>query len=40
MHLGYPLNTMQYNAVYWISPDNNRILISGAFEKGAYVAKV
>ncbi|HYE53483.1 MAG TPA: hypothetical protein VD996_01520, partial [Chitinophagaceae bacterium] len=21
-HLGYPLNTVQYNAVYWISPDN------------------
>ncbi len=30
-HLKYPLNTMQYNAVYWISPDNNRILIRGAF---------
>ena len=38
-HLGYPLNTMQYNAVYWISPDNNRILIRGAFREGAYMGK-
>ena len=39
VHLGYPLNTVQYNAVYWISPDNNRILIRGAFENGAYTGK-
>lgn len=38
-HLAYPLNTMQYNAVYWISPDNNRILIRGAFINGAYMGK-
>ncbi len=38
-HLRYPLNTMQYNAVYWISPDNNRILIRGAFKHGAYLGK-
>jgi OmpA-OmpF porin, OOP family len=38
-HLSYPLNTMQYNAVYWISPDNNRILIRGAFVQGAYMGK-
>jgi len=38
-HLGYPLNTMQYNAVYWISPDNNRILIRGAFIDGAFDGK-
>lgn len=39
-HLGYPLNTMHYNAVYWISPDNNRILIRGAFlNGGAYHGK-
>jgi OmpA-OmpF porin, OOP family len=38
-HLGYPLNTVQYNAVYWISPDNNRILIRGAFTDGAYHGK-
>ncbi|HUP14418.1 MAG TPA: hypothetical protein VM187_19480, partial [Niastella sp.] len=33
-HLKYPLNSSQYNAVYWISPDNNRILIRGAFGNG------
>jgi outer membrane protein OmpA-like peptidoglycan-associated protein len=39
VHLGYPLNTMQYNAVYWISPDNNKILIRGAFKEGAFMGK-
>jgi len=39
VHLGYPLNTVQYNAVYWISADNNRILIRGAFINGAYNGK-
>jgi OOP family OmpA-OmpF porin len=39
-HLKYPLNTSQYNAVYWISPDKNRILIRGAFGNGgAYFGK-
>lgn len=38
-HLSYPLNTMQYNAVYWISPDNNQILIRGAFHEGAFLGK-
>jgi OOP family OmpA-OmpF porin len=37
MHMGYPLNTYFYNAVYWISPDNNRILIRNAFIDGDYV---
>lgn len=37
VHLGYPLNTTHYNAVYWISPDNNKILIRGAFINGDYV---
>ncbi|GAO42550.1 OmpA family protein [Flavihumibacter petaseus] len=35
-HLPYPLNTVHYNAVYWVSPDNLRILIRGAFYNGAY----
>ena len=39
VHLSYPLNTMQYNAVYWISPDNNKILIRGAFHQGAFMGK-
>ncbi|HEY6506201.1 MAG TPA: OmpA family protein [Chitinophagaceae bacterium] len=37
IHLGYPLNTYHYNAVFWISPDNNRILIRNAFVDGDYV---
>ncbi len=36
MHLEYPLNTYHYNAVFWISPDNNRILIRNAFVEGDY----
>ena len=39
IHLGPPLNTMPYNAVYWISPDNNRILIRGSFTDGAFNGK-
>ncbi len=37
MHLGYPLNTYYFNAVFWISPDNNRILVRNAFINGDYV---
>jgi OmpA-OmpF porin, OOP family len=36
MHMEYPLNTYFYNAVFWISPDNNRILIRNAFVNGDY----
>ncbi len=36
IHLGYPLNTYYYNAVFWISPDNNRILIRNAYINGDY----
>ena len=39
IHLGYPLNTTAYNAVYWISPDNNRILLRNAFRDGAYLGR-
>ena len=35
-HVGYPLNTYYYNAVFWISPDNNRILIRNAYVDGDY----
>jgi OOP family OmpA-OmpF porin len=38
-HLKDPLNTTHYNAVYWISPDKNRILIRGAFTDGGYAGK-
>lgn len=34
LHMGYPLNTYAYNAVYWISPDNNRMLVRNAFVAG------
>jgi len=36
-HLLYPLNTTDYNAVFWISPDNNRVLIRNAFINGDYM---
>ncbi len=36
VHLGYPLNTYYFNAVFWVSPDNNRILIRNAFINGEY----
>lgn len=36
-HMEYPLNTYFYNAVFWISPDNNRILIRNAFIDGDYM---
>lgn len=39
VHLPTPLNVMQYNAVYWISPDNNRLLIRGAFDHGSFYGK-
>lgn len=35
-HMGYPLNTYFYNAVFWISPDKNRMLIRNAFIEGDY----
>lgn len=36
IHMDYPLNSYFYNAVFWISPDNNRILIRNAFVDGDY----
>jgi len=39
VHLGYPLNTTAYNAVYWISPGNNRILLRNAFHQAAYLGR-
>lgn len=36
-HLGLPLNNYYFNAVFWISPDNNRLLIRNAFIDGDYV---
>jgi OmpA-OmpF porin, OOP family len=36
IHMDHPLNSYFYNAVFWISPDNNRILIRNAFVDGDY----
>jgi OmpA-OmpF porin, OOP family len=36
IHMDPPLNSYFYNAVFWISPDNNRILIRNAFIDGDY----
>jgi OmpA-OmpF porin, OOP family len=36
-HLGEKANASQYNAVYWISPDLNTILLKGAFREGQYL---
>jgi OOP family OmpA-OmpF porin len=34
-----PINTPKYNAVYWVSPDGNRLLIRGAFDSGKYIGR-
>jgi OmpA-OmpF porin, OOP family len=36
-HLGEKANAYHYNAVYWISPDMNTILLKGAFREGQYL---
>ena len=36
VHMDYPLNTYFFNAVFWISPDKNTILIRNAFIDGFY----
>ncbi len=34
-----PINTQVKNAVFWVSPDGNRIMIRGAFENGEYIGR-
>ena len=34
-----PINTPKDNAVFWVSPDGNRVLIRGAFENGKYIGR-
>ena len=34
-----PINTQVKNAVFWVSPDGNRILIRGAFDNGQYIGR-
>ncbi len=36
-HLNGSVNASHYNAVYWISPDLNSMLIKGAFTEGQYL---
>ena len=36
-HLSAKVNASQYNAVYWISPDMNTILLKGSFIDGQYL---
>lgn len=36
-HLNSTVNASHYNAVYWISPDMNTMLIKGAFTEGQYL---
>ncbi len=36
-HLSSKVNASHYNAVYWISPDLNTILLKGAFTDGQYL---
>ncbi len=36
-HLNGSVNASHYNAVYWISPDMNTLLIKGAFTEGQYL---
>ncbi len=36
-HLNGSVNASHYNAVYWISPDMNTILLKGAFTEGQYL---
>lgn len=36
-HLNGSVNASHYNAVYWISPDLNKMLIKGAFIDGQYL---
>jgi OmpA-OmpF porin, OOP family len=36
-HLSEKVNASQYNAVYWISPDLNTILLKGSFIDGQYL---
>lgn len=34
-----PINGLKDNAVFWVSPDGNRVLVRGAFENGKYVGR-
>ena len=39
IHAAAPLNDQKDNAVFWVAPDGNRLLIRGAYENGKYVGR-
>lgn len=39
IHAGAPFNDQRENAVFWVAPDGNRLLIRGAYENGKYVGR-
>lgn len=39
IHAGAPLNDQRENAVFWVAPDGNRLLIRGAYENGKYMGR-
>ncbi|MEO6670580.1 MAG: OmpA family protein [Ferruginibacter sp.] len=39
IHAAAPFNDQKENAVFWVAPDGNRLLIRGAYEKGKYVGR-
>src|SRR6478609_11661756 len=36
VHAAAPLNDQKENAVFWVAPDGNRLLIRGAYENGKF----
>ena len=39
IHAAAPLNDQKENAVFWVAPDGNRLLIRGAYENGVYTGR-
>ena len=39
IHAPAPLNDQRENAVFWVSPDGNRLLIRGAYQNGKFVGR-
>ena len=39
VHCPSPINIAKDNAVFWVSPDGNRLLLRGAFENGNYLGR-
>ncbi|MEO7523871.1 MAG: OmpA family protein [Ferruginibacter sp.] len=39
IHAPAPLNDQKENAVFWIAPDGNRMLIRGAYDNGKYAGR-